>query len=210
MLTLHTRRNISLVMFIGLLVITGVVWSMAGQAEGPRDGTFTGQAQGFNGELIVDVTFGGGKIADITVRPHQETPFIADPALETLTANILQTQNPQVEIVSGATYTSEALIAAVEQAVQRASVNLSFEDGLYTGSAQGYGGPLEVEVTVAQGSITNVEIVSESETPFIAGDALQQIPGAIVDNQSWDVNIVSGATVTSQAIMEAVETALTN
>lgn len=208
MLTLHARRNISLVLLIGLLVVTGVVWSMAGQAEGIKDGTFTGQAEGFAGDLIVDVTISGGKLSDIQVRPHQETPFIADPAIETLVANMLQAQSAQVEVVSGATYTSNALIAAVDQAIQKASI--SFEDGVHTGSAEGFGGLLTVEVTVANGAITKVDIIEDSETPFIAGSAFEQIPSAIVANQSWDVEIVSGATVTSNAVISAVQTALTN
>ncbi|NMB01573.1 MAG: FMN-binding protein [Firmicutes bacterium] len=208
MLRLNTRRNISLVLFIGLLVVTGVVWSMGSQAEGIKDGVFTGQAKGFGGDVVVDVTISGGKISDIAVRPHQETPFIADPAIETLVNNMLQAQTANVQIVSGATYTSEAMIAAVDQAIKKAST--SFEDGVHTGSAEGFGGSLTVEVTVASGSITKVEVTKQSETPYIAGDALEQIPSAIVASQSWNVDIVSGATVTSKAIMAAVESALTN
>lgn len=208
MLKLHTRRNISLVLFVGLLVVTGMVWSMAGQAGGLKDGVFTGKAEGFGGDVVVDVTISGGKITAIEVRPHQETPFIADEAIETLKNNILQSQNPNVEIVSGATYTSKAVIAAVEQAVNKAST--SFEDGVYTGSADGFGGTLTVEVTVSGGAISKVVVTENSETPFIAGDALEQIPSAIVASQSWDVDVASGATVTSKAIMAAVEDALTN
>lgn len=208
MLKLHTRRNISLVLFVGLLVVTGMVWSMAGQAGRLKDGVFTGKAEGFGGDVVVDVTISGGKITAIEVRPHQETPFIADEAIETLKNNILQSQNPNVEIVSGATYTSKAVIAAVEQAVNKAST--SFEDGVYTGSADGFGGTLTVEVTVSGGAISKVVVTENSETPFIAGDALEQIPSAIVASQSWDVDVASGATVTSKAIMAAVEDALTN
>ncbi len=208
MLTLRTRRNISLVLFIGLLLTSAVVWSMSTQEAGWKDGVFSGQAQGYGGELVVDVSISGGKISKVTVRPHQETPFIADEAIETLTERMVQAQDPNVEIVSGATYTSNALIAAVELALQKAST--SFEDGVFTGSADGFGGPLKVEVTVSGGSITKVEVSEESETPFIASNAFAQIPGAIVAAQSWDVEIVSGATVTSKALMAAVEDALIN
>src|SRR5690554_7152416 len=85
--------------------------------EGPRDGVYFGSAQGFMGELGVDVTIEGGRITAIDVRPHQETPFIADPALETLVDEILAAQSTEVDIVSGATYTSQALLQAVEQAI---------------------------------------------------------------------------------------------
>jgi fumarate reductase flavoprotein subunit len=174
---------------------------------GMKDGVFSGQAQGFAGTVIVDVTISGGKIADIKVRPHEETPFIADPAIETLTQNILAAQSTEVEVVSGATYTSEAIIKAVEQAVKQASV--SYKDGVYTGVADGYKGPVEVEVTVSQGSITKVVVTDQMETPFIAKNAIDKIPEAIIMAQSWEVDGVSGATMTSNAIKAAVEKALT-
>lgn len=208
MLTLRTRRNISLVLFIGLMLVSAVVWSMGNDTGGMTDGTFTGQAKGFADMVVVDVTISGGKITAINVRPHQETPFIADPAIETLTQNILASQNPNVDVVSGATYTSKAIIAAVEQAISKASS--SFTDGVHVGTAEGFGGPLKVEVTVEKGSITKVVVLENDETPFIAKDALVKIPEAIVAAQSWEVDILSGATVTSKAIMAAVEAALTN
>lgn len=208
MLTMRTRRNVSLVLFISLLLVSAVVWSMASQEEGMKDGVFSGQAQGFAGIVVVDVTINGGKISAISVRPHQETPFIADPALESLIASIVKTQNANVDVVSGATYTSKALITAVEQALQKASS--SFKDGVYTGSADGFGGPLKVQVTVAKGSITQIDVLEESETPFIAKNAFDQIPAAIIAAQSWEVDSVSGATVTSKALIAAVEAALTN
>src|SRR5690554_1642418 len=113
---------------------------MASQDDGMKDGVYSGQASGYGGELIVDVTITGGAISDLEVRPHDETPMVADEAIETLIENILQAQSPNVEVVSGATVTSEALIEAVEQAIQKASI--SFEDGVFVGNADGFGGPL--------------------------------------------------------------------
>lgn len=207
MLTQRTRRNVSLILFISLLLVSAAVWSMNSNESGMKDGVFSGQAQGFAGTIIVDVTISGGKVTDIKVRPHQETPFIADPAIETLTQNMLAAQSADVEVVSGATYTSKALIKSVEQAIKQASV--SYKDGVYTGVADGYKGPVEVEVTVSQGSITKVVVTDQMETPFIAKNAIEQIPEAIIMAQSWEVDVVSGATITSNAIKSAVEEALT-
>lgn len=206
MLSMQTRRSISLVLLIALLVVTGVVWSMGAQEEGLKDGVYVGRAQGFGGEVVVDVTISGGRITAIAVRPHDETPFIAGPAIETLVAKMIETQSPEVEAVSGATYTSNALIAAVKQAVRKAE---GFKDGVYTGTAEGFGGPLTVEVTVANGAIAKVVVLENSETPFIAEEAFKKLAEAIVANQSWDVDVVSGATYTSKAIIAAVEAALT-
>ncbi len=176
--------------------------------EGLRDGKYFGKAQGFGGEVVVDVEISGGKMAALEVRPHQETPFIAGPAIESLREDILAAQSVNVDVVVGATVTSKALLAAVEQALQKAAI--SFKDGVYTGSAAGFNGPIKVEVTVSGGAIALVEILEQDETPFIAKAALEKIPTAIVEAQSWDVDGVSGATVTSEAIKAAVEDALTS
>jgi len=207
-LTLRTRRNISLVLFIALLLVSAGVWSMNSAQDGPKDGKYFGKAQGFGGEVIVDVEISGGKIAAVQVRPHDETPFIAGPAIESLTKAIVAAQGVDVDVVAGATVTSKAVLAAAEQALQKAST--TFKDGVYTGSAAGFNGPVKVEVTVSGGAIAAVKILEQDETPFIAKTALEKVPAAIVESQSWDVDGVSGATVTSEAIKAAVEEALTS
>ena len=85
----------------------------------------------------------------------------------------------------------------------------SFADGTYTGSGKGMMGNIEVSVTVEGGKITAVEVTSQSETAGISDPALETIPQAIVDAQSWEVDAVAGATFTSNGIMEAVKNAIT-
>lgn len=79
-----------------------------------------------------------------------------------------------------------------------------FKAGSYTGSSKGMGGLVTVEVVFSADTIKSVKIVSQSETPSIAGPALERIPAAIVARQSLAVDTVSGATVSSKAIIEAV------
>lgn len=81
-------------------------------------------------------------------------------------------------------------------------------DGVYEGSANGMGGAVKVAVTVSGGKITAVEVVEHSETAGISDPAIEQMPAKIVDAQSTDVDAVAGATVTSEAIKEAVKAAL--
>lgn len=81
-------------------------------------------------------------------------------------------------------------------------------DGAYTGSANGMGGAVNVTVTVKDGKIAEVAVGEHSETPGISDPAIAQIPAAIVEAQSTDVAVVSGATLTSQAIKDAVDAAL--
>ncbi len=78
----------------------------------------------------------------------------------------------------------------------------------YQGVAEGYGGDLRVEVTVEGDDIVSVEVVEHSETPGLSDPAIETVTQRIVDANSTDVDIVSGATVTSEAIMAAVEDAL--
>lgn len=84
----------------------------------------------------------------------------------------------------------------------------AYTDGTFTGSANGMGGALTVSVTVEGGRITSVEVTDHKETPMISDPAPEQLPGAIVEAQSVDLDVVAGASVTSRAILEAVSNAL--
>ncbi len=77
-----------------------------------------------------------------------------------------------------------------------------------TGVGNGYGGELTVEVTMKGDSISNVEIVSHSETQGIGTPAIDALPSIIVDANSADVDTIAGATVTSKAIIAAVKNAI--
>ena len=79
----------------------------------------------------------------------------------------------------------------------------------YQGTAQGRNGEIVVEMTVENGVITNVAVVSHQETAGIADPALTQIPQAIVDGQTLAVDTVASATITCDAIIEAAKAAAT-
>lgn len=86
--------------------------------------------------------------------------------------------------------------------------NLSFTAGTYSATAKGRNGSLKVEVTVTDSAIKEVKVVEHTETEDIAKPAIESIPKAIVDKQSLAIDAVSGATITSDAILLAAETAL--
>ena len=114
--------------------------------------------------------------------------------------------NSNIDAVTGATISSSAVVACVNAAskfVQEAGAA-----GVLTGTADGFMGPITVSVTMDGDTIAAVEVVSNSETPEIAGTALEQIPAAIVAANSADVDVVSGATYTSNGIINAVKNAL--
>ena len=115
--------------------------------------------------------------------------------------------NSNIDAVTGATISSSAVVACVNAASKYVQES-GAAGGPLTGTANGFGGPITVSVTMDGDKITAVEIVSNSETPEIAGAALEQIPAAIVAANSPDVDIVSGATYTSNGIINAVKNAL--
>lgn len=85
---------------------------------------------------------------------------------------------------------------------------LAFTAGTYRGEAEGFGGTVEAEVTVSEGAIDDIVVMGDGETPDIGGAAMAQIAEAVVNSQSLAVDTVSGATVSSEAILSAIEQAL--
>jgi urocanate reductase len=81
-------------------------------------------------------------------------------------------------------------------------------DGVFLGRANGAHGDIEVQVTVGKGKIAKVEVLSQKEEPGVSDLALQRIPAEIVKKQSLEVEAVSGASMTSKAIMAAAQDAL--
>ncbi|MGM0414338.1 MAG: FMN-binding protein [Bacillota bacterium] len=179
---------------------------------------YTASAEGYGGELTVDVEIADNEIVDVKIVEHSETDDISDPAIEKIPAAIVENQSTDVDTASGATVTSEAIIEAVSKALEEAEFdsNASPEEDdaeeevkTIEGVSEGYGGDLVVEVGIdADNNIVEVNVVEHSETDDISDPAIEKIPAAIVESQSPDVDIASGATVTSEAIMEAVATAL--
>ena len=77
-----------------------------------------------------------------------------------------------------------------------------------TGEAEGYGGVIRVSVRMNGDDITEVEVLEHSETPGVGTRAIEALPGAIAEADSIEVDNVSGATVTSNAIKQAVSQAM--
>lgn len=82
------------------------------------------------------------------------------------------------------------------------------KDGTFEGEGEGMHGPLKVSVEIKEGKIADVEITEHEENMDHAKPAITDLPGAIVDKNSADVDAVTGATSTSNAIKEAVKDAL--
>lgn len=79
----------------------------------------------------------------------------------------------------------------------------------YTATAEGYGGDITVEVKVSKdGELQEVNVDAASETPEIGGAAADEIVKEIAESKSLSVDTVTGATVTSEAVIKAAGDAL--
>ena len=123
--------------FVSLMLVFGMVLALAACGAKPAEttaatteaaaeagiytpGTYTGVGTGKNGDVKVEVTFSANAIDSVKVVEHSETAGISDGAIENVPAAIVAAQSLAVDTVSGATITSEAILAAVADAVQQA------------------------------------------------------------------------------------------
>ena len=111
----------------------------------------------------------------------------------------------------------ERLTAVVEQPAEAASSEaeeealpkLPYADGVYVGSSRGYGGAVRVQVTMENGSITEVEILDASHETKQFLRRAKRLLTTVVEAQSWEVDAISEATCTSRGILGGVQNALT-
>ncbi|MBQ6858611.1 MAG: FMN-binding protein, partial [Clostridia bacterium] len=103
---------------LSIVMIAVLLMSMAAFAQAE---TLTGKANGFGGELTVTVTTDGDKITAVTVDSHSETPNIGTKAIDALPAAIVAANSADVDTVASATVTSNAIIAAVKNAMDPAN-----------------------------------------------------------------------------------------
>lgn len=100
--------------------------------------------------------------------------------------------------------------AAIDSSESIDILSGEYSDGIYEGTASGYSSGLNVQVTISNGQISNVKVISHNETPGFCERAIETVPSEIVSAQSTNVDTVSGATYTSVGIINAVNSALTS
>lgn len=164
------------------------------------------------------VTFSeDGAIADIAVTGAGETPDRGGVAIEQLPAQIKEAGSTEVDNISGATLTCEAIKTAVKAAVAEANGEelpaageVKMAPGTYTATANGFSllQPLEVIVTVSETAIEKIELGENAETfPFVTA-AMEKLVPRMLEAQSVKVDSITGATGSSSGIKLATEAAL--
>jgi fumarate reductase flavoprotein subunit len=106
-----------------IIALTVVVVGCGGGKDAPafKDGTYEGSAPGFKGDVEVKVTVAGGKITKVEITKHGDTPGVSDPAIQQLPGKIVEKQGTEgIDAVSGATKTSEGILAAAAAALKNA------------------------------------------------------------------------------------------
>ena len=188
-----------------------------------------GTALGFMGDITVTITLVDGVIANVQI-DHSETQQIGGYAAEKLPERIVASNSLNVDVVAGATVTSKAVLTAAKNALLAAGLDpddymdevssepevppepdeddpVIIPDDAIKGTAKGMSGEVTVGLVIKNGKIIAVYI-DHDDTPSIAGFAVEKLPERIVASNSLDVDVVAGATVTSNAILAAAKNAL--
>ena len=178
-----------------------------------------GTGQGFVGDVNLLVTMDGDRIDSINVVSHSETEGISDPAFAEIIPSILKAQHLNIDDIAGATYTSRAIKEAVKEAVAKAGIELEIlevvkeeksieRDGVVEGIGEGHKDKIVVKVERSGDRINNIRVISHGDTKSIAEPAFEKLTSLILESQSTDVDMVTGATGTSKGFIEAVDDAL--
>ena len=202
-------------------------------AGGYKDGTYQGSGTGFGGTITVQVTISGGKIAAIDILSASGETGSYFASAKGVISKMISGQTPNVDAVSGATYSSNGIIQAVQNALSKAantsvsvtptptakptpkptsipkpSGNVTYKDGIYSAEAEGFDGPVKVTITIKNGKITKITNTN-TDTKEYFSKAWAKIQPAILKKQGvYGVDTVSGATFSSNGILEAAQKAL--
>ncbi|MGI6558775.1 MAG: FAD-dependent oxidoreductase [Limnochordia bacterium] len=80
----------------------------------------------------------------------------------------------------------------------------AYNPGTYVAEVRGHNGPIKVSATFSRDAITSVEVLDHNETVGVGTPAIERLPKAIVEHQSLGLDTVSGATITSYAVLAGV------
>lgn len=194
-----------------------------------QNGIYTGTGEGYRGKVTVTVKVADGKITELVLDDYADDKSYMERAKNRILQEMISRQNTDVDAVSGATYSSNGLIEAVNKALgndegegkkpeqEESEDKQSFieagrfqnlTDGIYTGSADAFRGDVEVQVTVEKQKVTDISILSYCDTEEYFFRAAPAVIEQMKAEQSLNVDAVSGATYSSNGVIHAVANAL--
>jgi uncharacterized protein with FMN-binding domain len=185
-------------------------------------GQATVSEEGFHGPIAVTVTLTGGKLTDVQIDGPNETAEYGLRAMDELRTAMLAKGSGDVAAVSGVTGSSTAIITAAQKAIQVVQGKIppppppaeqpapsSFvispdANGEAAATAKGFGEEgVTVTVTLEDGAIVGIYAEGPGETDGVGSIAVDELPGLIMDKGGPDVDVIAGATLTSNAIISA-------
>ena len=194
-----------------------------------QNGIYTGTGEGYRGKVTVTVKVADGKITELVLDDYADDKSYMERAKNRIFQEMISRQNTDVDAVSGATYSSNGLIEAVNKALENdegegkkpeqeesedkqsfieAGRFQNLTDGIYTGSADAFRGDVEVQVTVEKQKVTDISILSYCDTEEYFFRAAPAVIEQMKAEQSLNVDAVSGATYSSNGVIHAVANAL--
>lgn len=194
-----------------------------------QNGIYTGTGEGYRGKVTVTVKVADGKITELVLDDYADDKSYMERAKNRIFQEMISRQNTDVDAVSGATYSSNGLIEAVNKALgndegegkkpeqEESEDKQSFieagrfqnlTDGIYTGSADAFRGDVEVQVTVEKQKVTDISILSYCDTEEYFFRAAPAVIEQMKAEQSLNIDAVSGATYSSNGVIHAVANAL--
>lgn len=195
---------------LSLLIVAALVLCPMALAEAAPDGVYHGTSFGRNGNIDVDVTIEGGAIADVTVTGHTETDNIGTVAVEQMPQRIVEAQSTAVDGLSGATFTSNGIKRAVENALGEAGIEgFNAEPERVTGQSYeieadvvvigGGGAGLAAAVSALQNGAESVVVVEK--TDILGGDT--NVNGGIYNTPDAEMQDTVEMTDGQKSLVEA-------
>ena len=190
-------------------------------AVGPfTPGTYTGEAQGMGGLITATVTVDETSMIDVELVGENETPSIGGVALEKLPARYLDAQSTLIDAVTSATVTSTAVKEAMTTALKQAAgiedkewteEDINMATGYFYAFVTGHSLTQKMPVLVRTHAKTfeSIDISTENgETDPLRFTVERDMIPEMLAYQTYDVDTVSGATVTSNALKAGVKDCL--
>ena len=218
-------------LFCALLLFTGCSpQETPDNTPANEEKIYTATASSMEGSYAVTVTLDGETIRDVSVDAHfpDSLPEVfrtqGIEAVNATAAEVVKNNAPKADMITGATVTCQAVLDGVSQCLDQAGLlkaeDYAMKDGTYYTAIFGYNDMIRLEVTIADQKISDVTVKSSNETPGVGGvltdkdgnpaetgglPPIRAIPEKIVGEQNLYPDIVSGATVTSYAVLTAVK-----
>jgi len=194
------------------------------------DGVYKGSARGYGGMITVQVTVADKKIAEVSVlsAPGETGSFLSK--AKGVIDRVIRAQTWEVDVVSGATYSSRGILGAVRNALTGETVENAkppaqpkpkapltqqpfddtgvWKDGTYIGSAMGFGGTIKVEVTIKGGRMDAIRVLQHGGETDSYFNKAKRVIAKILSAGTPNVDTISGATYSSNGIINAVKNAL--